>query len=60
MEDLPKIKAGPRSRLRFTSDSISRETSRAEENLDLIAGHYRDILRLLGEDPEREGEELEP
>ena len=49
-------KAGSRSRLRFTSDSVSRETNRAEENLDLIADHYRDILRLLGEDPDREGD----
>ena len=43
------------SRLRFCSDSISREGSRGDDNLTAIAEHYKAILRLLGEDPDREG-----
>ena len=46
------------SRLRFSSDSISRGVqggSSAEDNLAAVAEHYKAILRLLGEDPEREG-----
>ncbi len=44
------------SRLRFCSDSISREPgARTEDNLVAVAEHYKAILRLLGEDPEREG-----
>ncbi len=27
----------------------------SEETIGLLAGHYREILRLLGEDPDREG-----
>ena len=26
-----------------------------QERIDLIAGHYREIIKLIGEDPEREG-----
>ena len=55
-DDLHSFKTGPTSRLRFSSDSIARESSRSEENLDLIGDHFRAILRLLGEDPDREGE----
>ena len=48
--------ASANSRLRFCSDSISREQStRTEDNLVAVAEHYKAILRLLGEDPEREG-----
>ena len=48
--------ASAKSRLRFCSDSISREQStRTEDNLVAVAEHYKAILRLLGEDPEREG-----
>ena len=48
--------APPTSRLRFCSDSISREAGeRSEENVVAIAEHFRSILRLIGEDPEREG-----
>ena len=43
------------SRLRFCSDSISRGGSAAEDNLAAVAEHYKAILRLLGEDPDREG-----
>ncbi len=44
------------SRLRFCSDSISREPgARSEDNLVAVAEHYKAILRLLGEDPERDG-----
>ena len=44
-----------KSRLRFSSDSICRESDRAEENVYAIAEHYKAILHLLGEDPDREG-----
>ena len=48
--------ASANSRLRFCSDSISREPgARTEDNLVAVAEHYKAILRLLGEDPEREG-----
>jgi hypothetical protein len=36
-----------KSRLRFCSDSISREGTTPEENLVAIADHYKAILRLL-------------
>lgn len=42
------------SRLRFTSDSISNE-KRSDDNIDMISYHYGEILKLLGEDPTREG-----
>ena len=36
-------------------DSIINETYAFRSGLDELAGHYRQILTLLGEDPEREG-----
>ncbi len=48
-------RSNPKSRLRFCSDVVSREGADKEDNLVAIADHYRAILRLLGEDPEREG-----
>jgi len=48
--------ASANSRFQFCSDSISRDPgARAEDNLAAVAEHYKAILRLLGEDPEREG-----
>jgi hypothetical protein len=51
----PEKNPAPTSRLRFCSDSIAREGGRAEENVVAVADHFKAILRLLGEDPEREG-----
>jgi hypothetical protein len=51
----PGDNSNPKSRLRFCSDVVSREGADKEDNLVAIADHYRAILRLLGEDPEREG-----
>ena len=42
------------SRLRFTSDSIGNE-NRAEQNEEIMRYHLGEILRLIGENPEREG-----
>lgn len=38
----------------FTSN-YRREDIYDQERIDALMGHYREILRLLGEDPEREG-----
>ena len=43
------------SRLRFTSDSIAENEFRKEDNVDLMRYHFGEILRLVGENPEREG-----
>ena len=43
------------SRLRFTSDSIAENEFRKEDNVDLMRYHFGEILRLIGENPEREG-----
>jgi GTP cyclohydrolase I len=51
----PEMNPASTSRLRFSSDSITREGGRAEENVVAVADHFKAILRLLGEDPEREG-----
>ncbi len=48
--DMPVSK----SRMRFTSDSIGTE-NRNDDNMARLEFHYGEILRLLGEDPEREG-----
>jgi len=42
------------TRLRFTSDSVGPE-KRFEENVDQIKYHYGQILKMIGENPEREG-----
>ena len=34
---------------------MSRKEQHAEELVEKVASHYREILKLLGEDPEREG-----
>ena len=43
------------TRLRFTSDCIPNE-DRDESNVDAIKYHYGEILKMIGENPEREGE----
>ena len=40
--------------------NIETETWNEQEGLDALASHYTDILRLLGEDPEREGLQKTP
>ena len=42
------------TRLRFTSDCIPNE-DRDESNVDAIKYHYGEILKMIGENPEREG-----
>jgi len=42
------------SRRFFRSDSIG-HTNRSEENVEIMSNHYRKILKLIGENPEREG-----
>merc|ERR1712241_660572 len=42
------------TRLRFTSDSVGNE-KRQEDNVDVIKYHYGEILKMIGENPEREG-----
>jgi len=42
------------TRLRFTSDSVGNE-KRLDENVDMIKYHYGEILKMIGENPEREG-----
>ncbi|MBR1410941.1 MAG: GTP cyclohydrolase I FolE [Prevotella sp.] len=39
----------------MTSNIQEYDNERYREGLDELAGHYKDILTLLGEDPEREG-----
>ena len=50
---LSKLKNGF-TRLRFTSDSVGNE-KRLDENVDMIKYHYGEILKMIGENPEREG-----
>ena len=42
------------TRLRFTSDCIPNE-DRDVSNVDAIKYHYGEILKMIGENPEREG-----
>ena len=42
------------TRLRFTSDSVGNE-KRQDDNVDVIKYHYGEILKMIGENPAREG-----
>jgi GTP cyclohydrolase I len=43
------------SRLRFSSDSVGNDSRTTEENLPVLAEQYSNVLKLIGEDPSREG-----
>lgn len=43
------------SRIRFTSDCLSRTHRNEEEELDNMADSYRNLLKSIGENPDRDG-----
>ena len=55
-----KIAKGNNSKLKIQNSKLKMITPEYREGLDDLASHYKEVLTLLGEDPEREGLQKTP